>query len=357
MLSEDFTTATNNTALRHVEQTVGLPDYVKGTSLTKEAGERLHRSAFADGIRKLFPLHTKAATYESVVFYVGNTACLDENFLGKMKSAAEAHGILADVEAAIGALQTHAVKSAATTSQPRGRYALELEHENSQVSLFYPINDAYDVEESARHMAKDASDGKLPIDVLRRSAVALVKRAHELQVATRRIPSYIRNLGEERLPDFQRAEELTRYRCKHAGLSAEATAIYLELVKEASEDPDALDTYVDLYHEMDAGCQIKYSNLMPDPFTVFFSGATITDFEKLAKETVVLQDDVMVPAEVFGRMSDLSLKANFPEEKAARLIQLKSASAADITLGVPDLMADETDYKVLYRLLLDASKS
>ena len=83
---------------------------------------------------------------------------------------------------------------------------------------------------------------------------------------------------------------------------------------------------------------------------MFHGGATVEAFEKLADHTIVVAD-VAIPVDVFGRASDTLIRGNFNEDTARDIIQLKTASAGDITTRLQDLLKDDGDRRALLRVL------
>lgn len=353
-MKSDFTSSQNNTALSHVEKHLGVPDFAKSAAV--EGLDSLPRMAFADPIRRLFPVNTKSAAYHSAVFFLGarDNSTAGVRLHEQIKTACAAHGI-AEEFSKLEKLFEEAVSQVKSANEKKaGKFALEVEAAES-VQQFYPINNSAEVEESAHQFAKDASAGKFPLSLAREVAVDLIKAATETGVNMRYLPQSVKDLGVERLPDFERASHLLQYRCKTAGVGAEEQGLYMKLLKSAQEDPEQLPEIVGLTYELDRQCGItKYSRVHPDPYQVFYGGDTLASIEKLASSNIVV-DGVLIPVDVYGRIADWRLTGNFQEKTAAALVQLKTAAAADITVGVENLL-DEDDRKVLLRVLLDTAK-
>lgn len=268
------------------------------------------------------------------------------NTKARIKEAAVIFGIEVDVDA-IPAFFTSLEKSA-STAEAGEKFALTLEKSGS-FENYYPISTALEVDKSARGMADDYADGRLPIELLRSSAITLMKAANSLGIEEASIPYRVRILGTERMPDLEKAARLTELRIRTRSMPSETAELYRDIVKAASEPDSDLPLMVDLYRELDERCGLlKYSNVCPDPYEVFYGGMPLASVEKLASSVVVIQD-VLVPKDVFANLSDDLLQRQFRKEAADHIIAARSLPAALASQKLSE--CSDEDSKKLLRIL------
>ena len=319
----------------HVESSIGLPDFMKtAEALAAPDIKGLADTAFADKARQ-YPMHTKEATYASAVAAFGTG--LGEPMLGRIKLAARMHGIEAEVAAAE-ALFIQTKSAAVEPAAVPANFALQVETANGLES-FYPVDGEYNLEKSARALLEDMNSGKLPIDWARQAACAIVKAA-EAGGTLAYLPRRVLVLGEERLPDLEKAADLTAYRCTYLGHPPGTRELYLDVVKSAAANPEDLDTYVQLYRDIDETLHVKYSSLVPHPYEVFYGGMKLAEVTKLASQ-VVMVSDVMVPLDVFQRVPENEITRHFRKDacaivKAAQGMEAAQASHLLETLDKPN---------------------
>lgn len=353
-MTMDFTTDQNPTALYEVGIKAGdkLPEYVKEASvLQAEDVAPLANIAFADSFNRLFPIHTKAATYMSAVYLAGNGDTKSHTFKNVQK-AAEFYGITEDVDAAIDLLPQ--TEKSASAKQEKYALHFNLEEENSWEA--YPINNEVEVSKAAMDVLRDWHDDHIPADWFFRAAQNVVKQAHALNIDHNTLPAAIWSVGEERLVDFNNALEAAKYRAREAGEKD-----YAEAVKEAAEGKITVDEMLDKWMFLDVLNSVNHKTA-GTPHEILFSGPLASEVEKLAAERVFIQD-VLVPTEAVKKLAadnGKSIKRAFRKEVAENIISIVSMldnstakSAAEATKAISKLA--EEHRKELLNLLLEVA--
>lgn len=304
----------------------GLPAYMRDV-FDAPATSHLKSAAFAGATRN-HPCYDRVSTYASAV----NLLASGEQSSGtyeRIKVAARVHGIEDDLAAAERALGTPVVEPVLE----KAACALSVDMGDTHLDL-YPTGSLYDLEESARGLQRDILDNRIPIDWAKEAAEHIVEAAKTYSDAS--LPDSVVELGTPRLPDLEKAASVDSFRSRRLGLSTEDAEIFSDLVKAAAEDPDALPAIVELYTELDSRLQIKYSSVIPNPYTVFYGGASLDSIEKLASEVVVI-DDVLVPLAVVATVKPSRIKAAFRKEAADMLLEVIKEPAAIASIKLAKL--------------------
>jgi hypothetical protein len=351
----DFTKDNNPTALYEVGIKAGesLPHYVKeATLLQEEDVVSLNDCAFADPVKRLHPIHTKAATYMSAVYLAGN-GMRDSKEFEVVKSAAALFEIEKDIDAALDLLpQTE--KSAFDYNNVENQYALTFNIEEDDSWKSYPIGNSVEVTKSATDVVRDWLDGHIPTDWFYHAAKNIVKKANELKLHRNEIPERVWNLGEERLVDFDTAEVGVNERAR-LGID---TQDYTVALKQASEGKITVEEATDIWMGLDAVNNVSHIRTS-SPHECFYSGVKLAHVEALSENNVFISD-IMVPAKDVTKLLENDskhIKRAFRKETADKIISLVSTltggntkSAAEVTNGISTL--EKTQQKELLNLLL-----
>jgi hypothetical protein len=353
----DFIKDQNPTALYEVGIKAGdsLPDYVKEATLLQEEDVKdLNDLAFADPVKRLHPIHTKAAAYMSAVYLAGNGQ-IDSKEFQVVKQAAEFFEIESDIEAAL-QLLPQVEKSASNVSTDA--YALQFTVEEDDTWKSYPINNDVELSKSATDVVKDWCDGYIPTDWFWSASRNIVKKASELNIPRNSIPERIWNMGEERAVDFETAELAIGERARF-GLSD--TSDYAAALKSAAEGKTTVEAAIDTWMGLDTVNNINH-RLVTTPHEAFYSGVKLAHVEALANNNVFIAN-VMVPASEVVKVLDNDAKAvkrAFRKEAAENIINIISGLkqdtekfAAVVSQKVSSL--EMTQQKQLLNLLLKAA--
>ena len=293
-----------------------VPEFEK--SAADSQVESLAPNAFACPGKRLFPVHTKRAAWESNVYFTGS-GYTDPQVKDNLEKAAKAWGIEEDVSHAVSMFTTQQVKSASAN-----RYALEVDGLG-----YYPLGSEFERELSADAMVEDHHEGRLPLPLFRKAAREMVKNAGDMG-----LPLKVLRLGESRLPDFEGARAELPLRKEAA---KDSYSMYEDILNtaeqeytESQEDPltkaAALEKYADLMCECDESLGIRYDDRVVDPYSLLFTGASAREIEKAARETVFICDR-MVPLQAMLAIPEQDLRNHFRTPDAELLMEFqKSAS-------------------------------
>lgn len=346
----------NQSTLQHqawcaVEQSLGIPEHCKSASAVADLNE-LPAVAFADPFRR-FCIVDAPSTYKSAVDWSCMNDPRSSDPVGdRIKAAALAHNIADDVDKVFDLLGAGFKKSAA---QRVGNFAFNLGHDDGTEENFYPINDSFEIEESARGFTKDAFDQRLPSEAVRGIATALVKAAKAQGVPMRALPSFVTRVGVERFPDLDASEALMAQRIKKAGVTGEGAELYMEFVKLARSEGAVLEDIIGLVEEMDHRCSIKIASQTILPHEVFYSGPPVESFEKLANSMAVFGGgESMVPLDVLQRIPENAVRAMFRKEAADSIIASWQVKDASTVSGILQALPED-DQKALLRLALQVA--
>lgn len=355
---QDQVDDSNPTYLFKAAEEMELPEwFTSAPELTSESVSKLPPLSFADQPNRLFPVHTKEACLDSAICFYGkryNAPAIESN----IKRAAAAHGIMPLVEKVI-VVFTPTVKRA---SAPEPRYALAIadDVDGGATRYFYPIDGESDLTKSARNLTKAATQERLPIPFVRTAAQEMVKRCYELKLDPKMtLPQEVLRMGEDRIPDFANALAAIEKRAEFCNVDEEGMRIYrdtVEAAKEAFQQDEDLQDFIDVISLVDETNQVKYSALIKDPYQVFFSGPTRQEVEKFAKE-VVFVGDTPVPTEVFGSLLDTDIEGMFRGATATPIKQARDMAIGDAA-GASQAIAsigEENEHALLSLMLRKAA--
>jgi hypothetical protein len=303
-MNKDFVRDQNPTSLYHADQALGLPAYVKEASvITADDLSKLHSSAFADSVRKLHPIHNKVAALLSGVYLAGEGET-EGKVWENVKKACVFYGVEDDLYALAAVFAD--TKEAGEAEPEQLKWAVHVQWNAEEVGSYYPINNAEEIKTAAVNLDKDYAEDRMPIEVFRKGAINVMKAASEQNVPTTAIPWTVREAGTVRLPNLDYVDLMLVTR-KEAGVPAEGLELYrkcIAIAKEASTDT-AVEQAIAIWRDLDEQHGLSYKKQangfrVPSPYECFYTGMTIEDLEKTAKEHVVLQG-VMIPYEDFSK--------------------------------------------------------
>lgn len=305
-----------------------LPDYCNRDIYAHDDIDQLSSVAFADRNRRELPIHEKAATWLSAVyFYSGASGEKSASIESNIQSASKVHGIQSDVEAIKKAFTETVNKQASET--PRIKYALAVDF-GEGLQEFYPLNGVGAVFGSAEQIATDMQDTeRLMPKFARIACVNLVKEAKRLLLPLDELPTSVVATGREALPDFEHAQVVASLR-KQAS-DDDRVSIYQDLVefaKQAYEENNseaALEPALEAWELLDKELNIKYSRRQINPYAAFFTGPSFDEIDKAAAN-VVLVEEVMIPKVVFDNLSDKAIEREFAGDTAVLLKQARDLS-------------------------------
>jgi hypothetical protein len=333
----DFVTDQNPVPIYEAAE-IGLPEYAKVEVITPESLEHLPSSAFADTGKRLFPLHNKAAAFLSAVYFNGKQMT-DKGIDTRIRRAVDLFKIKADVEKFAGAQRQK------QASNPEGRFALSIagvpSPEGAKQANYYPMNNYGDVVRSAEQLSLEYATNQIPCEWYHTAARELVKAAREFSVPNTEIPGNVLLDGEPRYPDFEYAAAMANLRKEAAGITNEALEMYHEVVKAAAadyeENPEGLDSWVNLWVDLDRTNGVHYSRLVADPYRSFYAGGQpVIEIEKMSRELVSVAD-VFIPGVVLAGWSATTRDQAF-SKSASSMIASAQAIALENPVGAGEIL-------------------
>ncbi len=258
-----------------------FPEWVTKEAMVSPANvAHLHQSAFADPVRREFPIHTKVATFLSYAYAMG-AGDVDEVVVKNIEKAASAWGI-ADELAPYAALLDESTKEA-SAPQP---FALVVERDSGPTGYF-PCGDAHDTDASIRGICRSFGDSRWNAELtgaqIKQAATKLVEAADRQGVD---VPGILRDL-HDRTPDAASAVKFASIRQFMTGCDDETAGLYKEAAA-AVTDGD-VDQCLDVWLELDRACGVKYSKThTPSPWHAFYAGVSEADIEKVAAANVFI---------------------------------------------------------------------
>lgn len=327
----DFVTDPNPTPVFHAEQQLGFPDYVKDMDILQPSDlTKLASGAFANVHGREYPVHTKAATWLSAAYFFGSNPPerRDPRLEASIKQAAAFWEIVPDVDS-LESLFNTTIKQAATRDEAPREYALAIDFEGlggRGVESFYPINDDYEVKEASLSVLADYASERIPLVSVKEASTKILAAARKLG-CTDQLPDKIAMFGEPRMADFEHAASAARLRV-YAGVPEAVLPLYEEIVKGAAAANANLDDFVELWRALDIQHHVKYSHLIEDPYSAFYSGMPYAELEKVAS-SVVLIGDVMVPKHVVSDLNADTVAMHFRKEAQDKILNMIGAAAGD----------------------------
>ena len=320
----DFVTDNNPTDLYFVLLKSDLPDYVKEASvLTPKDTQGLSPLAFADIQREELPLHTKAATYLSAAYFLANQDKYTNPAIAqRLEKAAEAYGITEDVENLI----KESSKKASVEQGPVFATTLDGEkvagYEGESFGL-YNVETPEDLIMSADTLLQDYRHNFVGSSVFKSASKNMCKLAAACGLLDI-LPQEIIQSGEERLPDFEKAASVATTRTLHVQVPAETQELYHSIIKAARQDyeesgydPETVEKWASVWELLDQQVGItSYDSAVVSPYQALFSGAPVSEVEKLANTTVIIKD-VMIPLNRVAAVDQTAIEYTFNKEAAA----------------------------------------
>lgn len=345
----DFTNDSNPSQYKALLGLLKIPTFVKSASSKDYTS--LPASSFADTIKREYPMGTPEDTWRSYVYLKTASNLSDEKreeLEEKLCVASTAHGIedqFAEIDAT--AADFDQIKTASWNENTK--FALVIDDvDKGEERKYFPINTLREIQDANRNLA--SARNKMPSQLFKRAAENIYNASIEAGMSEKEIPELVKVAGIKREPDFEYALKVAEGRKRWT--DEDGVELYRDVVKAASEDPENLDAYIDLFEELDQGFNVKYSSLNEDPYCAFYSGIESDEFEKVANEHILVFDEV-VPIEAFTKLAS-RVRTYFNKKIASEIEALVSEdNNAKITTKLAQL--DTATQKKLLRLLIDSS--
>lgn len=308
-----------------------LPEFAKEAAvIEREEVDGLRDNAFADKRERKLPLHTKAASYLSALWYYGHSDP-DPRLEDRILKSAEFFGISKEVSEIPKNLGYFDKKASEEDTSAGFALVVDRGADRGGVQRYYPMTDDYEVVKSAREADRAFFDGRLPPEYFRAASVELCKRAKALEIQEHELPRTVRENGQDRLPDFDRVKSAALLTRKQAGVDERGLEIYANIIEEFREDGD-LEEAESNWNRMDQVCGVKYASGVPTLYELLYNGETMdrSDIEKYASENVVV-GGVVIPGNVLGALPREKVAAYFGEDRIPVIEEILEASKTDCT--------------------------
>jgi hypothetical protein len=319
----DFVTDSSGRHILQLSAIDEVPEFVKNASVAAEDLSSLPNSAFADTLKREFPIDTAGHTWLSYG-YIKSAGIQDATLITKVKRAAELHGI-ADKLEKIDAWASSFSKQAAAPRQ----YAVQIDFGN-KVRNFYPINNQDEILNSAVKLGKDQSG--LPLELFAEGCRNLVKAAREHQVPMNHVPRSVVEYGTERVPVPELVQSMAEMRKQATGddtYTAIAEAVASGAEQRASHEWAELWLNADRLNGLD-----KVANEI-DPFQLFNSGGTIEDFERELDSWAVIAG-APVPVTKVASADATAVRKYFAGSTAERLLDIVKQAATSTGASISE---------------------
>ena len=321
----DFITDNNPKNINYVKSLLGdLPPYVKSANYVEKP--RVARGSFANTVDKELPIDNAEHAFMSYAYLKAATAGKkiqekEQEYLNKIKQAAQMHGNMVDLEKIDAAIEKNEKDKQTKYAGDNFALIINFDEKDEGLKYYYPINNRENLEKSARDLCAD--EKKMPLEAFRTAANNIVKKARETDVPDNSLPQKIIRTGADRDFNIKIAQHAAKQRAKKFG--EDAGTIYFDIVKTASADKENLDNYINLFLDMDRINKVAYDKNMLNPYEAFYSGVENSEIEKAA-EAHVLVNDAPVPLGVFNKIAKSIVEASFNEKEASLLTPVVEAA-------------------------------
>jgi hypothetical protein len=309
---------------------MALPEHAKQARLDHESVATLPAHAFADPLRREFPLDEPGHTFLSYA-YAKLAGVNNGVLLHTIRRAGELQGIAADLDQLDAGLFT---KLASAPVAPH--YALILDfgagvktaatrrEQEGGLQGFYPLNSADETATSAHQLGNDFL--RLPRDLFAQGAREVVKAALEQQVPRTQIPLRIWSYGEERVPNWDIVYEQAEKRARLTG-----DELYRELTLSAQDqaDEDTWFKYATLWHQADVLNGVPlHPDVDLDAFQIFGSGVTKAA-EAAALDEWCLLEGQPIPRKALAAIPESELRKRATAELAGQLFTVVTSATRE----------------------------
>lgn len=334
----DYMTDNSPAIILHALRQDCVPDYITGESLPAlEEVQGLAKVAFANTEKRLYPCHTKAATWLSAAYLAGSGTD-DEDVKAFIQKQASLFDIENDVEE-IGKSYLPAIleKSACNETQEI-RHAIRLNTgtlEDPCEQDFYPVTGVTELSKSASQATEDYRRGALPYPLFLDVAQEIKKEA-KAQDCEYVLTREINTVGEDRMPDFVNA-----LYAMQVGKREQYLEKYSSVINEAAEAADNMESPEDIIKlakdvaselwYMDRENGVSYSSCVLNPYEAIFTGPTLKDFEKAAT-THFLLSGVFIPTEELVHASAETIDTVFGEKTASAIKEAQELCSGELSL-------------------------
>lgn len=340
---------TNVQELNRFNKLYGLPQFVKDANFKTEiCCDSRKTSLYADPREvRQFPVHTKAATYVSYMFFLENGRELSPKVRpsveDRLNKAAEYWGI----KNACQALQTkHAAVN--TQSLPDSCYAIVWATANGNKDRRYPLDTTLNVKAAAAWYQNFQQQIREEYAYSDRATIAskILKRANDTGAALTAEERELLNRACGRgLCDPVKAASMIRQRARAARSDANETRLmdklaeYVQTKSRVFLDPASMRQLADTLDQFDRRHNLvtKYSAMIPPPEDVLFE-VTYEQADKFASDSCQTITGSVYTEEQFAKLSASDIRGLFGDDIAEQVcegLRVSPSKMAELVATLP----------------------
>ena len=259
-----------------------LPEFVKQSSMDEQIDAKtLPAISFADSVKRVFPIHTKAAAYLSYLYFLDQKKDMAQTEINRASSGFRKAGSIWGINTEFTLADAEYKK--ATSIQPAEKIAHAIIAEGLE---FLPINTASNVMSSAREF--EDSRHSLPYGLRYSAANALLKAAVDMHLTTDMLPECVHKSAGKGLTTKEAATKELCWRIKEEKSAKikdalKPTADFLDQLEDGilpREAAEKVAKTIAAYDEA-TGVYKNYGKNVPLPEDVLFA------FTKFAADSIL----------------------------------------------------------------------
>jgi hypothetical protein len=255
----DQITDKNHAELYKLLSTVEAPEFVKEAALSDEEDKAsLPKTAFADSLNRLYPIHTKADTWLSAAFYYKQASKRDETVEKQLEKAAQLWDV--NIEGIKNALQANMDKQA---SESAPTYVVDLAFDGKSYAKI-PVETPADLQKTAEYILNSSSS--FPYAIRRDASRQILELMPKLQASFRAdLEVSLQKTAGQGTCTVENAKALVKnraslYKTRQRDLPAKLDEALTLLDKTASEmvPPPMLEKLASMLDAMDRLVNLHY---------------------------------------------------------------------------------------------------
>lgn len=335
----DYTTDKNPTYIYKVLEVLEdkIPAHIVSAEIPDKADlQAMSKHAFADTTNRLFPCYDEATTFLSACNIFG-AGVKNDTVIDVLEKRAAFLGI-EELVSEIKNLYTPQIEKSASNPQ---NFALVFEEDGVETG-FLPLNDILDIDHSCEEWKNARNHAKLPSDLLKQAAEAIVEAAEKFD-ALESVPAIIKSAAEKRLVDFSQIPSQINFRVNSV-TDEEGKELYIKMACDLSEDNvTEWAEVLDLLDHALLTPEIRRHDMFKTAAETVYSGITVQELEKVANSHLTVEingQSLLLPHSDLQKFSDEELFKFYPKTTAELLKEAKHAENAIVATSVFDKIDD-----------------
>ena len=336
----DFTRTNNPTSLFKAASVHPFPEWADTSPIPHAAGlTKLANAAFADSAKRLLPIHTKAASFFSMVDFLDHPNDFGLATGERLKTACENFGIMDDMLPYLREADNSFIKSASSAD-----FAIDVEIGKTPVKLF-PLDSLENVREAVVGLTKMANERRLEYTMLRDASLRVMEKAADYREP---VNTLLASFAVTRFTDPEKSASLIASRGATPYEQSQYNAVCSDLA--AGLDPEEAVTKIAAYDIAFDHNNHLYAGTHLRPHDIVYCGERLDDLTKAASENVLV-NGIAIPMSVLASIKTEDLEFGLSKSASASFdIKTDSISLAD-TIACWSAV----DKKTLLHLSLEAS--